>query len=160
AVPELTEVTREALRTVVPAFGAVRNPVDITAQFIAEPALLAKSLELVLADPRVDVAIFYLGLMERAALKIAQDLERVAKASAKPLVVAWAGAPESGLRALREAGVCVLPSATRAVDGVHGLVRFAERRQRRSTLGPRDGPQPVHTKGATPPSDSPGHTKG
>jgi acetyltransferase len=130
AVPELTETTREALRKVVPAFGAVRNPVDITAQFIAEPALLSKSLELVLADPGVDVAIFYLGLMERAAAKIAADLERVAKGSPKPLVVAWAGAPEAGLRALREGGVCVLPSATRAVDAVHGLVQFAERRRR------------------------------
>ena len=130
AVPELTETTREALRKVVPAFGAVRNPVDITAQFIAEPALLSKSLELVLADPGVDVAIFYLGLMERAAPKIAADLERVAKGSPKPLVVAWAGAPETGLRALREGGVCVLPSATRAVDAVHGLVQFAARRRR------------------------------
>jgi acetyltransferase len=44
AVPELTEETRRALRKVVPAFGAVRNPVGITAQFIAEPALLSKSL--------------------------------------------------------------------------------------------------------------------
>ena len=130
AVPELAETTREALRTVVPAFGAVRNPVDITAQFIAEPALLSKSLELVLADPGVDVAIFYLGLMERAATKIAADLERVAKGSPKPLVVAWAGAPEAGLHALREGGVCVMPSATRAVDAVHGLVQFAERRRR------------------------------
>jgi acetyltransferase len=130
AVPELTETTREALRTIVPAFGAVRNPVDITAQFIAEPALLSKSLELVLADPRVDVAIFYLGLMERAASKIAEDLRRVAAASPKPLVVAWAGAPEAGLRALREGGVCALPGATRAVDVVHGLVQFAERRRR------------------------------
>jgi len=130
AVPELTETTREALRKVVPAFGAVRNPVDITAQFIAEPALLSKSLELVLADPGVDVAIFYLGLMERGAPKIAADLERVAKGSPKPLVVAWAGAPDAGLRALREGGVCVLPSATRAVDAVHGLVQFADRRRR------------------------------
>jgi acetyltransferase len=130
AVPELAETTREALREVVPAFGAVRNPVDITAQFIAEPGLLSKSLELVLADPGVDVAIFYLGLMERAAPKIAADLERVAKGSPKPLVVAWAGAPETGLRALREGGVCVLPSATRAVDAVQGLVQFAERRRR------------------------------
>jgi len=54
----------------------------------------------------------------------------VAKGSPKPLVVAWAGAPETGHRALREGGVCVLPSATRAVDAVHGLVQFAERRRR------------------------------
>ena len=129
-VPELTDETCAALRKVVPAFGAVRNPIDITAQFIADPGLLVASLELVLADPRVDVAVFYLGLMERAAAKIAADLASIAGHSAKPLVVAWAGAPDAGLHALREAGVCVLPSATRAIDAIHGLVTFAERKRR------------------------------
>ncbi|HET8576079.1 MAG TPA: acetate--CoA ligase family protein [Methylomirabilota bacterium] len=129
-VPELTEETCAALRKVVPAFGAVKNPVDITAQFIADPELLVRALDLVLADPRVDATVFYLGLMERAAAKIAADLAAIAKRSPKPLLVAWAGAPEAGLRALREAGVCVLPSATRAVDAIHGLVLFAEAKRR------------------------------
>jgi acyl-CoA synthetase (NDP forming) len=129
-VPELTEETCAALRKVVPAFGAVKNPVDITAQFIADPELLVRALDLVLADPRVDATVFYLGLMERAAAKIAADLASIAKRSPKPLLVAWAGAPEAGLRALREAGVCVLPSATRAVDAIQGLVLFAEGRRR------------------------------
>lgn len=130
AVPELTPQTQEALRRVVPAFGAVRNPVDITAQFIADPELLVKALVLVLDDPRVDVAVFYLGLMERAAAKIAEDLKRVAGRTDKPLLIAWAGAPEAGVRALRESGQCVLPSATRAVDAVSGLVIFAAARRR------------------------------
>ena len=51
AVPELASETQAALSKVVPAFGAVRNPVDITAQFIADPGLLRASLDLVLADP-------------------------------------------------------------------------------------------------------------
>jgi len=129
-VPELTEETCAALRKVVPAFGAVKNPVDITAQFIADPELLVRALDLVLADPRVDATVFYLGLMERAAAKIAADLASIAKRSPKPLLVAWAGAPEAGLRALREAGVCVLPSATRAIDAIQGLVLFAEGKRR------------------------------
>ncbi len=128
-VPELGEATRDALRRVVPAFGAVRNPVDITAQFIADPELLVRSLRLVLEDPQVDAGIFYLGLMERAATKIAQDLKEVAAGTGKPLVIAWAAAPAAGLQALREGGICVLPSATRAVDAVHGLVTFAASRR-------------------------------
>jgi acetate---CoA ligase (ADP-forming) len=133
SVPELTAATREALRQVVPAFGAVRNPVDITAQFIADPQLLVRSLSLVLDDPRVDAAIFYLGLMERAATRIADDLRKVAAGSRKPLIVAWAGAPEAGLARLREGGICVLPSATRAVDAVHGLVTYSAFRRRRES---------------------------
>lgn len=132
-VPELAPETQEALRKVVPAFGAVKNPVDITAQFIADPQLLVRSLELVLADPGVDAAVFYLGLMERAALKIAADLAAIKAKSPKPLLVAWAGAPPAGLTALREAGVAVLPSATRAIDAIAGLVGFAERKRRFDT---------------------------
>ena len=141
-VPELGEATRDALRRVVPAFGAVRNPVDITAQFIADPELLVRSLSVVLEDPQVDAGIFYLGLMERAATKIAQDLNKVAAGTGKPLVIAWAAAPAAGLRALREGGICVLPSATRAVDAVDGLVTFAASRRRHAERERGSAPLP------------------
>ncbi|MBI3030980.1 MAG: acetate--CoA ligase family protein [Candidatus Rokubacteria bacterium] len=130
AVPELAEETKERLRTVIPAFGSAKNPVDITAQFIADPGLLRSSLEIVLEDPRVDAAIFYLGLMERFADQVVANLREVHAGAAKPLLVAWAGAPEAGLRALRECGICALPSATRAANAVRGLVEYAGARQR------------------------------
>lgn len=136
AVPELSAETQAALRKVVPAFGAVRNPVDITAQFIADPGLLRAALELVLQDPKVDVAIFYLGLMERFADQVVENLREVHAGAAKPFLVAWVAAPEAARRALREAGICVLPTASRAVDAVQGLVEFAGRRRRRVAGGP------------------------
>lgn len=49
---ELFGETQAALRTVIPAFGSVKNPADITAQFIADPALLRSALEIVLRDSR------------------------------------------------------------------------------------------------------------
>jgi len=130
AVPELAAETRAALRAVVPAFGAVKNPVDITAQFIAEPGLLQSALEIVLQDPRVDAVIFYLGLMERFADQVVDNLRKVHAKARKPLLVAWAAAPGRGLEALRESGICALPSATRAVTAVRALVEYAEARTR------------------------------
>jgi acetyltransferase len=128
-VPVLSDATQATLKKIVPAFGAVRNPVDITAQFIADPGLLRASLEAVLQDPGVDVAIFYLGLMARFADQVVANLREAYAGASKPLVVAWVAAPETARAALREAGICMLPSATRAVDAVHGLVEFAERRR-------------------------------
>lgn len=130
SVPELAEETKERLRNVIPAFGSAKNPVDITAQFIADPGLLRSSLEIVLQDPRVDAAIFYLGLMERFADQVVANLREVHAGAEKPLLVAWAGAPEAGLRGLRECGICALPSATRAVNAVRGLVEYAEAQRR------------------------------
>jgi acetyltransferase len=129
-VPVLADATQAALKKVVPAFGAVRNPVDITAQFIADPGLLRASLEAVLKDPGVDVAIFYLGLMARFADQVVTNIREAYAGVSKPLVVAWVAAPDAARGALREAGIGMLPSATRAVDAVHGLVEFAERRRR------------------------------
>lgn len=130
SVPELTEDTKAALSKVIPAFGSVKNPVDITAQFIANPALLQSAVEIVLRDPRVDAAIFYLGLMERFADPIVANLKAVHAKTKKPLIVAWAAAPPVGLSALREAGICALPSATRAVNAIRGLAEYAECRSR------------------------------
>ncbi len=129
-VPELAEATRAALRKVIPPFGSVKNPVDITAQFIADPALLRSSLEIVLGDPRVDAAIFYLGLMDRFADQVTANIQEVHRKTRKPLIVAWVAAPERGVRALRESGICVLPSAVRAVNALRGLVEYAEARRR------------------------------
>lgn len=141
SVPELAPETKSALRGVIPAFGSVKNPVDVTAQFIADPALLRRSLEVVLRDPRVDAAIFYLGLMERFADQVVANLREVKQKTPKPLLVAWAAAPEAALRALREAGICALPSATRAVNALRGLVEYAEARRRSEAA--RGGRKPL-----------------
>jgi len=130
SVPELADETKAALRKVIPAFGSVKNPVDITAQFIADPTLLRASLEIVLRDPRVDAAIFYLGLMERFADQVVANVKEVHADCGKPLIIAWAGAPETGLKTLRESGICALPSATRAVNAIRGLAEYAEARRR------------------------------
>jgi acetyltransferase len=130
SVPELADGTKAQLRKVIPSFGSIRNPVDITAQFIADPTLLRTSLGIVLQDPRVDTAIFYLGMGDRFADQVVANLEAVHAKTKKPLIVAWAAAPEAGLRALRESGICALPSATRAVNAVRGLVEYAEARRR------------------------------
>jgi acyl-CoA synthetase (NDP forming) len=134
-VPELAPETEAALRAVVPAFGSVKNPVDITAQFIADPSLLRSSLEIVLQDPRVDAAIFYLGLMERFTDQVVANVSAVHAATRKPIVVAWAAAPAAGLDALRQRRICVLPTATRAVNALAGLVAYAEARRRAGRKG-------------------------
>lgn len=130
AVPELEESTQRRLRELVPPFAGVANPVDITAQFIAEPRLLEGSLAAVAADPAVDVVVFYLGVMTGAADDIVARLTAASQAIDKPLVVAWAAAPDHAVRALRSAGVPTLPTATRAINGLANFVRYAEMRHR------------------------------
>ncbi|MDE2572662.1 MAG: acetate--CoA ligase family protein, partial [bacterium] len=130
-VPALSPQTSAALREVIPVFGSTKNPVDITAQFIADPAMLESSIGLVLDDPGVDAGVFYLGLMERHVETVVGRLRSVAKNATKPFVVAWAAAPAAARHTLMESGICMLPSATRAVTAVRALAAYGEARARR-----------------------------
>ncbi|GAC1541853.1 MAG: acetate--CoA ligase family protein [Vulcanimicrobiaceae bacterium] len=145
----LTEATRAALQGVVPAFGSIANPIDITAQFIAEPRLLRATLDIVLADPNVDIGVFYLGLMDKFADTIIEQFRAVSAATEKPLLIAWAAAPATARAKMSELGICAFPTATRAVAAAGALVRYARRRE--SALSSPPAPETVTAQGATAP---------
>lgn len=129
-VPLLHPATQQALHEVIPGFGAVGNPVDITGQFVAEPDLLRKSTALVLADPNIDVGVIWFQLMHAHVDKLVRVLEEIKASAKKPFVVCWVAAPEEGVRALRERGIAVLRGAEPAIDAVAGLCQYAKARQR------------------------------
>ena len=128
-VATLSETTVAALKKVVPAFGSTGNPVDITAQGLVDPAIMRESLQIMLADPGVDIGIMWLAFTEKdAELTVRTFIETKAQ-SAKPFVVSWVGIPDHALEAMREAGIAVLRGAEPAVDAVAALVRYAEARR-------------------------------
>ncbi len=129
-VPVLSAATRQALQKVIPGFGASGNPVDVTGQFVAEPALLRESVKLVLSDPQVHVGIVWLQLMDAYVDSLIAIFEEIKAQVGKPFIVCWVAAPEKALRELRARGIAVLRGAEPAVDAVAALVRYAEARRR------------------------------
>jgi len=129
SVPTLTEATQNRLRPVIPGFGATGNPVDVTAQFLADPAILRDSVIAVLEDPGVDVAIVWLQLMETHVDMLVDIFGQIKALAKKPFVVCWVAAPEAALIALRARGIAVLRGAEPAIDAVAGLMRYAEARR-------------------------------
>ncbi|MEK6593494.1 MAG: CoA-binding protein, partial [Pseudomonadota bacterium] len=128
-VPVLSASTQAALKQVIPGFGAAGNPVDVTGQFVAEPALLRDSVQIVLADPAVHVGIVWLQLMDAHVDTLIRIFRQIKAGVDKPFVVSWVAAPEGALLALREAGIAVLRGAEPAVDAAHALVRYAQSRR-------------------------------
>ena len=128
-VPVLTPATQKALHEVIPGFGAVGNPVDVTGQFVAEPDLLRKSTALVLADPNVDIGVIWFQLMHTHVDKLVRVLEEIKANAKKPFVVCWVAAPEEGINALRARGIAVLRGAEPAIDAVAGLCQYAKARR-------------------------------
>ncbi|OIQ91682.1 CoA binding domain protein [mine drainage metagenome] len=128
-VPRLNADTEARLSRIVPGFGACGNPVDVTGQFVAEPAILRDSVLTMLADPGIDIGIIWLQLMAAHIDLLVNLFIDLKKRSAKPFIVCWVAAPEEAILGLHAAGIAVLRGAEPAVEAVAALVRHAAARR-------------------------------
>ena len=128
-VPVLGTATQRALQQTIPGFGASGNPVDVTGQFLGDPALLRESVKIVMADPQVHVGIVWLQLMDAYVDVLIAIFEEIKAQVDKPFVVCWVAASDKALQALRARGIAVLRGAEPAVDAVAALVRYAAMRK-------------------------------
>ena len=98
-LPELTGETQRALHDgLIPAYLRVSNPVDCGGPPVTTPAG-RKILDLLLADPNVDVLICPItGALEMMSAPLARDLVAVAATTDKPIFVVW-GSPVGTERA-------------------------------------------------------------
>lgn len=128
-VATLTPETTQQLKSVVPVFGSTANPVDITAQGLVDPSIMRRSLEILLADPGVDIAVVWLAFTEKHADITVQTFAEVKAATPKPFIVSWVGIPDEALKKMRECGIAALRGAEPAVDAAAALVRYGEARR-------------------------------
>jgi len=54
-LPELAPPTRDALAAIMPAYGTVQNPLDVTGAAIVDPAIFTRAIEAMSADPSIGV---------------------------------------------------------------------------------------------------------
>src|SRR6266566_3165428 len=54
-LPELAPSTRDALAAIMPAYGTVQNPLDVTGAAVIDPAIFTRSIEAMSADPSIGV---------------------------------------------------------------------------------------------------------
>ena len=123
-VPELGAETVSRLASIIPAFGAAGNPVDLTAQFIAEPAILRDSVKVMLDDPAVDIAVIWFQLMNQFVPELVEIFRALKAELDKPFIVVWVAGPDDGIAALHALEIAVLRGAEPAIDAVAGLVAY------------------------------------
>src|SRR5437867_2059529 len=54
-LPELAPSTRDVLAAIMPAYGTVQNPLDVTGAAVIDPAIFTRSIEAMSADPSIGV---------------------------------------------------------------------------------------------------------
>ena len=125
ALATLDPSTIGQLIDVIPAYGNVQNPVDVTAAVMSQPGMFDECVRRLADDPAVDAVIAcFAVLVGDDVTRIAQALGHVREVTGKPVLAARTGAaslaPE-GARLLNEHGVPVFPTPERAVAALRAL---------------------------------------
>ncbi len=85
-VVNLTADTQSKLREFFPAFGAVRNPIDLTSQLFVDTNLFQRAIRMVMQDPAIDVGGFFYNL-EMPDPEASKKIISVYHEVEKPLIV-------------------------------------------------------------------------
>jgi len=89
-VPQLAPATTEKLRTFIPSFGSLNNPIDVTAAIFNDLTLIHRTLTAILDDPNVDaIAMINASLQGELAAKIATEIAAISRETTKPIFLAW-----------------------------------------------------------------------
>ena len=154
-VPRLAPATIEALKSVLPAFASLDNPLDITAQVLRDVSLWPRSAAPLLADPGLGSLCIP---MVAGTLNYAMDkfnaLAPVLSAHQKPCVVGVLGdeypVPPEFLAAFRKIGVPVLRSTERALRALGHATAYGQRLAARSTEPAQIEAPPLPRRGTLP----------
>lgn len=134
ALPPLSDADSPALRSVMPPFVAVSNPLDLTAQGLVDPDIYRRTLLALADDDRFGAIV--LGIIQTDAATSDRKFPAIIGAlreleSDKLIVFAGldegAPVPDRYIRELRSSGVTYLPSPDRALRAVARLAASATR---------------------------------
>jgi acetyltransferase len=118
----LSAKTEAALGKIVPSYGRIRNPVDLTAQVVNDISILKASLKILLDDPETGVLLFLLsgkGTPEQSA-EVISVMKEVQAEAYKKIILCWLGVPEEVRRRGSDAGLIVYQDPARFLRPLKG----------------------------------------
>ncbi|WP_228389393.1 acetate--CoA ligase family protein [Cumulibacter manganitolerans] len=125
--------TTAELEKLLPDFGSVDNPVDVTASVITDPEVL-RTLEIVANDPNVDLVLIPDPLdYGDSSIPISSGIAAAQKSVSTPIVPVWMSDGRGpGFQILAEARLCPPRSLTKAISAIQ---RWAAHGRWRATYG-------------------------
>jgi len=131
---QLSPETTAKLRQIVPSFGSLLNPVDVTAAIFNDLTLVNRTLQAIIADPGVDcVAMINASLQGEIATKIATEIAAAQGSTDKPVFVCWSARDEMAPEAyaiLEEARIPHYKSPVRCGRAMAAVSWYAEAKRR------------------------------
>jgi len=131
-LPELSQSTTPELRQLIPDYGSLANPVDVTAQVSSDPQRMNRVLSLLLNDRALDQIILSRGsVVGKPGLAWAQEFVKVVEDTEKPVLVHMSpDQAEETVQVLDDNRLPWYPTPGRAVTAAAALHEFWVKRER------------------------------
>ena len=150
-VPELPKEAQRRLKELLP-FGAVRNPVDTTAQMLNDMNLFEQSMRTMLEHGKCDAVVVFLttiGYSERMMSQLREVLPRLRADYPDALIVMSMCCRPDDQSLLEQHGYLVIEDLNRAIHAIAALMHFGQSFAR----GPAEAPPAVPADAEAPPAE-------
>lgn len=125
-VATLEQSTIKGLRSLLPSFAAVENPIDVTTQLLKEPTLLGGVLPTLARDQGVDLILVALGMVGKGydVATIQKSLTKAYEATDRLAAVVWIGGADEAPGELSRAGIPTFSDDVSCIDAVARYVEY------------------------------------
>lgn len=138
-VPDLPGDVKMSLREIVPRFGGVSNPIDVTAEGITRPEMMREVIRLVRSSGAVDVVLIQLTTnADPGASQMAADIIEAQRSPGPPMLIARLGSPALApvaVKAYRDAGLHVFTWPESLVQAAAACLAFGRMTRRNLRAG-------------------------
>lgn len=122
-VPRWDDEWAARIAAELPAFAAVRNPIDTTGVVASDHTVLSRATRVCLEHPDTDTVVVMLGNMEREEEAVCAALADLVKTASKPVIVVWVGGSGRPQEILSAHGVATFSEPVRALHALAAVVR-------------------------------------
>ncbi|ADP18248.1 ATP-grasp domain protein 2 [Achromobacter xylosoxidans A8] len=123
---EFTPQTLQTLRTMLPDYAAIDNPVDVTAEVLVDPTLTYSALKATAEDPNTDLVVVPIPVeYGQTTTLLGESMARVQREVKTPIVPIWmSDRTGEGHRHMIEGGLMPMRSVRNAVKAMRRYIDY------------------------------------
>jgi acetate---CoA ligase (ADP-forming) len=119
----------EALKKRLPPYASFQNPIDMTANVIFDPELMANTVRDVVQSGEYDAVMLCVNLIWRQGTALSEQLAKLGSVAGALVGVAWIAGKAEPLAHLNGSGVPVFSDPVRCVKAFAARLRWAAKRE-------------------------------
>lgn len=127
-VPKPSETLMKQLGQRLPAYASLQNPIDMTANVIFDPELIASTVNETMISGEYDATILCVNLLWRQGNSLAEHLLEAARVSKRVPAVAWIAGKHEPIDKLNANGVPVFTDPVRCAKAVSRMLLWNQAR--------------------------------